>query len=181
MVVERVEEYLEAIYELQKKGRVAKTGDLAKMLNVKPASVTEMLLKLKEKGYVDYSPYRGVILTKSGEEIAERIKRHYTIASNFFRVIGVEEEVAKRLGCELEHHMSEEVAERLAEILESKICKFCVKDVKRLSCVGEGIYTVVSSPGEPKCGEKVVVEKGEAKTLDGEKVKNPHLVLVVKS
>ncbi|MFN3383999.1 MAG: metal-dependent transcriptional regulator [Archaeoglobaceae archaeon] len=179
--MERVEEYLEAIYDLQKKGKVAKTGDLAKILSVKPASVTEMLLKLKEKGYVDYNPYRGVILTKSGEEIAERIKRHYTIALNFFRVIGIEEEVAKRLGCELEHHMSEEVAERLAEILESRICELCVKDVKRLSCVGDGIYTVVSSPGEPKCGEKVVVKGGETKTLNGERVENPHLILVVKS
>ncbi|MEM2086874.1 MAG: metal-dependent transcriptional regulator, partial [Archaeoglobaceae archaeon] len=46
--VERAEEYLEAIYDLQKNGKVAKTGDLAKILKVKPASVTEMLSKLKE-------------------------------------------------------------------------------------------------------------------------------------
>lgn len=181
MIVERAEEYLEAIYDLQKRGKVAKTGELAKILNVKPASVTEMLLKLKEKGYVDYNPYKGVILTKSGEKIAERIKKHYMIASNFFRVIGIEEDIAKRLGCELEHHMNDEVAEKLAELLESKICRDCVKDAKRLSCVGDGVYTVVSSPGEPKCGEKVVVERGEAKTLRGEKIENPHLVLVVKS
>jgi len=179
--VERVEEYLEAIYDLQKKGKVAKTGDLAKILSVKPASVTEMLLKLKEKGYVDYNPYRGVILTKSGEEIAERIKRHYTIASNFFRVMGIEDEVAKKLGCELEHHMNDEIAKKLAEILESKICRLCVKDTKRLSCVGDGVYTVISSPGKPRCGEKVVVEKGVAKTLDGEEIQNPHLILVEKS
>lgn len=179
--MERIEEYLEAIYDLQKRGKVAKTGELAKILNVKPASVTEMLSKLKERGYVDYNPYRGVILTRSGEEIAERIKRHHTIASNFFRMIGVEEDVAKKLGCELEHHMNEEVAEKLEKLLELRICKYCEKEAKRLSCVGDGIYTVVSSPGVPKHGEKVVVEKGEARTLDGEKVRDPHLVLVVKS
>lgn len=179
--MERVEEYLEAIYDLQKKGKVAKTGDLAKILNVKPASVTEMLMKLREKGYVDYNPYRGVILTKSGEEIAERIKRHYTIASNFFRLIGIGEEVAKKLGCELEHHMNEEVAQKLTVILETRICRECVKEVKRLSCVSDGIYTVISSPGKPKCGEKIVVEKGKARTLDGEEVRHLDLVLVVKS
>lgn len=178
--MERVEEYLEAIYDLQKKGKVAKTGDLARILNVKPGSVTEMLLKLKEKGYVDYNPYRGVILTKNGEEIAERIKRHYNIALNFFKLIGFEEDVAKKLGCELEHHMNEEVAEKLVEIIETRICKDCVKEVKRLTCVGDGVYKVVSSPGNPKCGEKIIVKKGEAKTITGEKIKDPELVLVVK-
>lgn len=81
--MERVEEYLEAIYDLQKKGKVAKTGEIAKILKVKPASVTEMLIKLKERGYVDYSPYKGVVLTKSGEEIAEKLKTRYLVAFNF--------------------------------------------------------------------------------------------------
>lgn len=180
--MERAEEYLEAIYDLQKRGKVAKTGDLAKVLNVKPASVTEMLLKLREKGYVDYSPYRGVVLTKSGEEIAERVKRNYSIASTFFKFIGVSEDVAQKLGCELEHHMSEEVAEKLMLILTYRLCADCKKEAKRLECVGDGIYVVISSPGDPKIGERLIVEKGEVRTLEGKKIeKGKDVILVRKS
>jgi len=176
--VERVEEYLEAIYDLQRRGKIAKTGDIAKILNVKPASVTEMLIKLREKGYVDYSPYRGVVLTKSGEEIAERIKKRYSIAFGFFKFIGVEDSIASRLACELEHHLNDEVVERLKSFFET--CTDCKKTVKRLSCVGDGVYIIVSSPGKPKCGEKVIVEKGIARTEDGMEIKNKEVILVTK-
>uniref|UniRef100_A0A7J2TK37 Metal-dependent transcriptional regulator n=1 Tax=Archaeoglobus fulgidus TaxID=2234 RepID=A0A7J2TK37_ARCFL len=176
--MERVEEYLEAIYDLQKKGKVAKTGEIAKILKVKPASVTEMLIKLKERGYVDYSPYKGVVLTKSGEEIAEKLKTRYLVAFNFFKFIGVEESLASKLACELEHHMSDEVVEKLQKIFET--CKDCKKSVRRLSCVGDGIYIIVSSPGKPKSGEKVIVEKGVAKTEDGTEIKEKEFILVSK-
>ncbi|MCS7129807.1 MAG: metal-dependent transcriptional regulator [Archaeoglobaceae archaeon] len=177
--MERAEEYLEAIYDLQKNGKVAKTGDLAKILKVKPASVTEMLLKLKEMGYVDYNPYKGAILTKSGEEIAKRIKRHYNIASNFFKFIGIEDDVAEKLGCELEHHMNDEVADRLSVILGFK-CGGCEREIKRLKCVSDGIYEVVSSPNpELKVGELIKVEKGKFETLDGFEVREEILDLVL--
>jgi DtxR family Mn-dependent transcriptional regulator len=177
--VEREEEYLEAIYDIQKTGRVAKTGEIARILKVKPSSVTEMLLKLKKKGYIDYNPYRGAVLTKSGEEIAVRIKRHYRIASSFFRQIGVEEEVAQKLGCELEHYMNEEVARRLGSLL-TRGCETCNRDVKRLSCVSEGIYVVVSSPGgDLKPGERVRVENGEIRKEDGSKVLEEIIDLVL--
>ncbi|MEM0351315.1 MAG: metal-dependent transcriptional regulator [Archaeoglobaceae archaeon] len=176
--MERVEEYLEAIYDLQKKGKVAKTGDIAKILNVKPASVTEMLLKLREKGYVDYSPYKGVVLTRNGEEIAEKIKRRYAIAFSFFKHIGVDEKLASKLACELEHHMSDEVAEKLNLIIHA--CSDCKKEVKRLSCVSDGVYVVVSSPGNPRCGEKILVKEGIAMTASGEKIEKKDLILVMK-
>jgi len=177
--VEREEEYLEAIYDIQKSGRVARTGEIAKILKVKPSSVTEMLLKLKEKGYIDYNPYKGAVLTKSGEEIAGRIKKHYRIASNFFTHIGVEEEVAQKLGCELEHHMNEEVASRLGSLLK-KSCESCSKEVKRLSCVQDGFYVVVSSPsGDLKPGDRIRVKNGEIKKENGSKISEEIIDLVL--
>lgn len=181
--MEREEEYLEAIYDIQKSGKVAKTGDIAKILRVKPSSVTEMLLKLKDRGYIDYNPYKGAILTKSGEKIAERIKKHHQIASSFFKYIGVDEEVAEKLGCELEHHLSDEVAIRLNSMLLHK-CGCCDREVKRLSCVSDGVYEVVSSPeSDLKPGEIIKVEDGEAKKKNGSKIKKEiiDLVLVRKS
>ena len=51
-----VEEYLEAIFRLlsTRPGKYAKTGDLAAMLKVAPASVTQMIQKLAAKKYLDY-------------------------------------------------------------------------------------------------------------------------------
>ncbi|MCS7144133.1 MAG: metal-dependent transcriptional regulator [Archaeoglobaceae archaeon] len=177
--MEREEEYLEAIYDIQKSGKVAKTGDIAKILKVKPSSVTEMLLKLKDRGYIDYNPYKGAILTKSGEKIAERIKKHHQIVSSFFKYIGVEDGVAEKLGCELEHHISDEVAIRLNSIVFHK-CGGCDREVKRLSCVSNGVYEVVSCPeGDLKPGEIIKVENGKAKKNNGSEVKKEIIDLVL--
>ena len=54
------EEYLEALYTLTQDGKAASTSDISKRLNIAPASVTEMLKKLADNGYVNYSPYQGV-------------------------------------------------------------------------------------------------------------------------
>ena len=51
------EEYIEAIFALQKNGKV-QTGQIADHMDIKPPSVTEMLGKLKEEGLVEYEPYR---------------------------------------------------------------------------------------------------------------------------
>ena len=61
---ESKEDYLEVIYTLIKSKVIARTGDISKMLNIKPPSVTEMLQKLHEeklvvyeKGYLAFSHY----------------------------------------------------------------------------------------------------------------------------
>ena len=49
------------------------TNTLSKYLKTTPASVTDMLKKLKEKGLVEYRPYKGVTLSPEGEKIALKI------------------------------------------------------------------------------------------------------------
>jgi DtxR family Mn-dependent transcriptional regulator len=148
--VERVEEYLEAIYDIQKmEKRVAKTNDLARKLNVKPSSVTEMLLKLSEKGYVEYQPYYGVVLTEKGKEVAKRIKRYYRIFETFFRdFLKIDTEEAHRLSCELEHHVTDEVVEKICEVIATncEICDECGYKIVRLSEAEPGSYEVIASP-----------------------------------
>jgi DtxR family Mn-dependent transcriptional regulator len=174
--VERVEEYLEAIYDIQEKEkRVAKTSDLAKTLKVKPSSVTEMLIKLKEKGYVEYQPYYGVSLTKKGEDVARRIKRYYTVFYVFFRdFLGIDDETAAKLSCELEHHLNDEAVEKVCNIIagECEICDECDFGVIKLSEVKDGVYEVVATPSKLSTigilpGKKIVVRDGKI-IVDGE-------------
>ncbi|WP_457550301.1 metal-dependent transcriptional regulator [Archaeoglobus sp.] len=151
--MERVEDYLEAILDVQEKERrVVRTSDVAKRLKVRPSSVTEMFLKLKDMGYVDYVPYRGVILTEEGRRIAERIKRYYRIFEKFFEFLGVDEEKAKELSCELEHHADEKVIERVCAIISGvcDICDECKFAELPLSEAKEGEYTILIVPTSVK-------------------------------
>jgi DtxR family Mn-dependent transcriptional regulator len=148
--VERVEEYLEAILDIQEREkRLVRTSDIAKKLNVKPSSVTEMLLKLKDMGYVDYIPYRGVTLTDKGREIAERIKKYYRVFERFFRdFLGIDEEYAKKLSCEMEHHVNDEIIEKICNIIAGScgVCEACEFKALSLYDAEDGEYVILASP-----------------------------------
>jgi DtxR family Mn-dependent transcriptional regulator len=149
--VERVEEYLEAIYDLQQREKkVVRTNDLAKKLNVRPSSVTEMLSKLSEKGFVEYQPYYGVALTEKGSEVAKRVKRFHKIFEVFFTdFLGVDRDEAHKLSCELEHHVNDEVADRVCMLIASSDCRAC-SDCDRtffaLSNAPDGQYEIMAAP-----------------------------------
>ena len=81
------ENYLKVIYRLSQPGEqhvsnLAIAGHLA----VRPATVTEMLRRLKEKRLVDYSRSNGATLTKAGARVAvEIIRRHRLWETFLFR------------------------------------------------------------------------------------------------
>lgn len=60
------------------------TGDLQDRLEVTPASVTEMISKLDERGFVEYEKYQGVTLTDQGELIAQQVAWRFCVVSSFF-------------------------------------------------------------------------------------------------
>ncbi len=175
--MERVEEYLEAIYDIQMgEKRVVKTNDLAKKLNVKPSSVTEMLAKLSEKGYIEYQPYYGAVLTQKGEELAKRIKRYHKIFETFFSdFLGIDSEEAHKLSCELEHHVTDEVAEKVCEIIANtcKICESCDFGLVRLDEAKAGKYEVIATPASTSSlgiipGKIITVKENGVVEVDGE-------------
>jgi len=175
--VERVEEYLEAILDIQKeKGKTVRTSDLARKLNVKPSSVTEMLLKLSKEGYIEYQPYRGAVLTEKGRRVAERIKRYHIIFEKLFRdFLGIDKDEAHKLSCELEHHVNDEIVEKVCKIIASEcgICEECEFEVKTLNDAHPGKYEVLACPLVLKSmgiepGSKVKVVGERTVEIDGE-------------
>jgi DtxR family Mn-dependent transcriptional regulator len=68
------QDYLKAVYGLSKNGDLVSTTEISHQLNVAPASVTEMLKKLSEDGYVKYSPYHGGNLNREGLQEAQRLR-----------------------------------------------------------------------------------------------------------
>jgi len=115
MQAERIEEYLETIlYLIKKNNAPAKTKQIADELNVSQPSVTEMVQKLSDKGFVEYKPYYGVEFTEKGALEAARIKRKHQVLEKFLvDVLDVDTKVAHSEACELEHAVSDRILERI--------------------------------------------------------------------
>lgn len=108
------EDYLETIYVESQKNGCAKVTDIAKLLDVKKASVTGALSNLSEKGLVNYEPYAPVTLTKSGVNAAKKILLRHEVMANFFKnILKLDEKEAVLNACRMEHVMTEEMFDRI--------------------------------------------------------------------
>jgi Mn-dependent DtxR family transcriptional regulator len=115
------EDYLERIYELIEEKGYARVVDIASSLDVRQASVTSMVQKLGELGYLNYEKYRGLVLTDKGREVACKIQRRHETLSRFFSLFGLDDETQKNDIEGIEHHLSAatvEVLEDLATFFE---------------------------------------------------------------
>ncbi len=91
---------------------------LAEELNIQPVSANQMIKKMADEGWVDYQPYHGVILTEKGLEHARRIIWSRRLWEVFLvRELGISLSQAEIIACDLEHHISEDIAKRLDEYL----------------------------------------------------------------
>ena len=77
------ENYLKTIYHLQTKDDNVTTNELAEKLHTRPASITDMMKKLKSRKLVNYQPYRGFRLTPEGKKIALSIIRRHRLWEYF--------------------------------------------------------------------------------------------------
>ena len=114
------EEYLEALYTLTQDGQAASTTEISKRLKIAPASVTEMLRKLADSGYVNYSPYQGVTLTPKGFEMAEKMTRKHRLLERFLHnMLRIGNDKVHKEACEMEHALSDETERALCQTLKS--------------------------------------------------------------
>src|SRR5438309_6013279 len=107
------EDYLERIHELIREKGYARVEDIASSLDVKQASVTSMVQKLGEQGYLNYEKYRGLILTEKGRAVACRIQQRHETLSRFFSLFGLSAETQKQDIEGIEHHLSPATVEVL--------------------------------------------------------------------
>jgi Mn-dependent DtxR family transcriptional regulator len=112
------EDYLERIQELIQDKGYARMVDIATSLKVRQASVTIMVQKLGDLGYVNYVKYRGLVLTDKGRAVADRIQRRHETLTRFFSLLNLDE-ATQQLDIEgIEHHLSAETVECLADLAE---------------------------------------------------------------
>ena len=118
-ISENVEEYLETIYKKSLTDNMAKTTEISKDLGIAPGSVTQMLKKLEQEGFVDYYQYKGVKLTDKGYKIARSIVRKHRLLESFlYNTLGIDIEDLHEQACAMEHSLSDEAERKLCQLLE---------------------------------------------------------------
>lgn len=116
------ENYVKSIYKLQEGDAVVTTNALAYELETKPASVTDMAKKLKEKKLIDYEKYKGIALTPEGRKVALQIIRRHRLWECFLvDKLAFSWEEIHELAEELEHVRSEKLISRLSDYLGNPV------------------------------------------------------------
>ncbi|MFB6306380.1 MAG: metal-dependent transcriptional regulator, partial [Flavobacteriales bacterium] len=96
----------------------ANTNAISEMLNTKPSSVSDMLKKLSEKGYVNYEKYRKPDLTDKGTKSAIKIIRKHRLWETFLvEKLGFKWDEVHDIAEELEHVSSDDLTNRLENFL----------------------------------------------------------------
>ncbi|UCC28377.1 MAG: metal-dependent transcriptional regulator [Candidatus Bathyarchaeota archaeon] len=120
-----IEEYLEAIYRLEEKKGSARTGDIAKELNVTLGTITNTIESMEKQRLVRHKPYRGVNLTRRGRQIAlDVIRRHRLSERLLTDILSLEWSKAHDAACKLEHAIADkDIVEPLEKALgKPKTC-----------------------------------------------------------
>jgi len=113
-----IEDYVELLWSLQEGRKRVHTNDVASVLGINPASVTEIFQKLSDEGYINYEKYGGVILTKKGKDLAVKTRYKHESLKEFLILLGVDKEIAEHDACEMEHILHKDTMETIVKFVE---------------------------------------------------------------
>lgn len=114
-----LEDYLKVIYVLEADGEKATTTAIAQALDVSNASVTNMFKKLAGMKLIVHESYKGAVLSPAGKKVALEILRHHRLLELYLKeVMGYSWDEVHDEAEKLEHHISEQFEDRIAELLD---------------------------------------------------------------
>ena len=97
MISKSLEEYVKAMYVLNRQNGQIRVTDIANKMNISKASVNKAVKNLNDEGMLNYEAYGDITLTKKGEELAQKLLEAYDIGVLFFKdVLGLDEEEANK-------------------------------------------------------------------------------------
>jgi Mn-dependent DtxR family transcriptional regulator len=86
-------------------------------MDVSAPSVTKMLQRLDENGYLEYEKYHGINLTDKGTQIADGIRQKHGILLEFFEILGVGYDTANQDTEGIEHHLNPKTIKQLRKFI----------------------------------------------------------------
>src|SRR5579872_206398 len=112
------EDHLKAIFHLQREQGLVTTNALASALRTRPASVTDMLKKLKDQKLLIYEKYRGFKLNNEGKRAAVQVIRKHRLWEYFLvKKLQFGWDEVHEIAEELEHISSRVLIDRLDAFL----------------------------------------------------------------
>lgn len=117
---ERAEDYVELIDDLLTDSGEARQVDIAARLGVAQPTVAKALARLADAGYVVRRPYRGVLLTAQGIQLAAKSRERHRMVEQFLQAIGVDADSARRDAEGIEHHVSAATLEAFGRFLAAR-------------------------------------------------------------
>jgi DtxR family Mn-dependent transcriptional regulator len=115
----RKQNYIETVFELSKLKGFARRKEIAKKLNVKMPSVTEMLNNLSELSLIRQEKRGKVFLTATGSAIACELERRQSVLVQLFKYIGCSITHSEKIACKIEHDIDRETINRLELLMIS--------------------------------------------------------------
>jgi len=114
-----MEDYLEAIFNLSKEKRAIRVRDIARKLDVKMPTVTNMLKTLSERGLINYEKYEYLELTENGSNVGQEIDhRHQILRSFLTNILKIQYAEADEDACKMEHAISPATLEAFVDFME---------------------------------------------------------------
>lgn len=112
------EDYLEAIYILEKSEDSIRSVRVAEMLGVSKPAVNRAMNELGQDGFIIKSNYAAITLTEEGRKEAKKILHRHSVIRDFLLKIGVSEKTAENDCCRIEHMISEETLRQLEKFIQ---------------------------------------------------------------
>lgn len=143
-----LEEYITAIYMLEQDGDKIRVTDIAEEMIVTKPSVNRALKTLKEKGIINFEPYKDITLTEDGRKVAKNIlKKHDIVKIFLIEILGIEENIAEKDAPKIKSAISPETEKKLEQFMtktlkidelkcnhswESERCRMCKRPLTHL-------------------------------------------------
>ena len=115
---ESAEMYLETIYVLSQKTGSVRSIDVAEHMGYSKPSVSRAVGLLKKGGLLTMAEDGTLTLTEEGVAAAKKIFERHTVLSKFLAVIGVDDEIAAKDACKIEHVVSDETIAAIKRFIE---------------------------------------------------------------
>lgn len=116
-ITESAEDYLECISNLMQERGFASVSDVAESLGLVRPSVSIMIKRLSELGYLKRKPYRGFVLTPEGEKIARAIQVRHQTLTELFLLLALDPDKHLDDIEGMEHHISDATLSRFKKLI----------------------------------------------------------------
>ncbi|HVL12731.1 MAG TPA: metal-dependent transcriptional regulator [Gemmata sp.] len=157
---EAVQDYLKAIHRLGGADRVVQPHEIVTAMDVKAPSVTGMLKRLADAGWIVYTPKEGARLTAEGLSEALRVIRRHRLVETFLtRVLGLDWSEVDVEAEALEHAISPRLEQAIADHLGEPLEDPHGHPIPSAS--GELPHRALSRVSEFRTGDRVVIREAQ--------------------